>query len=567
MHSYYFVKYNDQTSLNHLIKYAETDSIICFDFEDSVQSSQQKKNCRIQFKRILDELIPQLSNFNIGLRVNSIQTELTQDLNLIKGKKLCSILVPKVESLNRLLLIKQKLDSNKTCYEEIVPIIESKVGLNNLESIINQLPKKIEKIGFGHCDYNLNINRIPFFHQDTKQYWRWINKFAAVMVPNKLAFINSAYLHFDNLRFFNANLEKLYSVFGDNCGQFALTSKQAIAISKFVPRESKINFDTLLLDCYDLKIPGDYAENLISDYECDNKNMSFTISQYQKKLISPQEYLLAKKFISRKEKQEFNLTFVGGCFPVQYNILFEDLFHQKLKSIIEKSSDFLCNINIIRYERFLTCLDKIILYNNKNPIDLLIFHIRPEPFLRLIKFYYRYVNTKGKIRHSLNVPLFKLFRPESHDILILGRRFSFLTSTNKSVVRKFFANLNYHLGIRLGNRRFSAKKYYQLTRSIIEYCDYNNIELIILGPAYRDEIKIEPNLCEYLNNYMKDRLKEQMVNYIDGLFRDSEIGEPFFNKNGIHASEKYHEFIANKLYDIIKSKMHILTMPNNEYNQ
>ncbi len=282
MQSYFFVKYNRFTTLEHLKKFIGTGSVICFDFEDSIQDSQKKNELRSNFTRILNELLPQPNDFKIGLRINSSLPNLFKDLETIKGQKLHSLLIPKVEESQDIQAIKQQLDSNNTRYEEIIPIIESKTGLNHLESITNQLPSKVKKIGFGHCDYNLSINRFPLFHQDSKQYWKWVNEFAKILLPKNVSFVNSAFLDLNNHTFFKKILLQIHEIFGNNCGQFTLTTNQAIIAENFIPRKPTINFNNLLKDHLDLSVPRKYAEELISNFECDNKNKSFTVKKEPK---------------------------------------------------------------------------------------------------------------------------------------------------------------------------------------------------------------------------------------------------------------------------------------------
>jgi hypothetical protein len=172
-----------------------------------------------------------------------------------------------------------------------------------------------------------------------------------------------------------AMLENLYGIFGSDSGQVALTSKQASLISNFTLNKKSSGFQNLLEDRYDLKIPGQYAEKLIKSFEVDNQSKSFTVSKKSKILISPHEYLMAKSIKANVKLFDINFTFVGGCFPVQTNIVFEDLFHQILKRRIEESINVTFNINIIRYERFTACLDKIRDYNKNNAVDILLFSI------------------------------------------------------------------------------------------------------------------------------------------------------------------------------------------------
>ena len=288
--SYYFIKYNQFTNLNHINKYAQTNAIICFDFEDSIKNSQEKILHRNYFKVILNEIIPKANSIKIGVRLNADNNELQKDIETLKNQKIYSILIPKVENSEQIRAIEKKLIHNNIDFEELIPIIESSDGLKNLSKLIRDAPKRVKKIGFGHCDYNLSIKSLPFFHQNTTQYWKWIKGFSKILKAKDISFINSAYLDLANLDFFKSMLENLQGIFGANCSQFCLTSKQSLLVKNFSKLEPHQNFELLLNNCYDLTLSSNFIEGIISEFEQDSFNRNFAISKQTNSLISPQEY-------------------------------------------------------------------------------------------------------------------------------------------------------------------------------------------------------------------------------------------------------------------------------------
>ena len=93
---------------------------------------------------------------------------------------------------------------------------------------------------------------------------------------------------------------------------------------------------------------------------------------------------------------EINLTIMSGCFAVQSNIKPEKLYHQIVKKELEKNLKNILNINILRYERFASCFEKIKNYAEVYKIDVLLFQIRTEQFLRISKLYYTYSDEDKK---------------------------------------------------------------------------------------------------------------------------------------------------------------------------
>ena len=566
MDIYFFVKYNDETNFEHIQKYAETNATLCFDFEDSIKNwmnptsdSELKSQHRSYFRSIYNNLLSRLGPVKIGIRINNYLPELEKDILAISTFRINSILIPKVETPEQIKFVEHLLIENKVFYDELLPVVESHQGLINLRDIIQSSPQKIRKIGFGHCDYNLNINTFPFFQQDSNEYWKWINKIGSVAIPQNIKVMNSPWLELENSSFFQAMLIHLDKLFGENFGQFTLTTRQTAICNTFKLTKKQYSFSKLLSNRLELNVPDQLAAELINKFENGNNNRGFTVSKADGILISPQEYLAAKSYLAKRESKKINFTFVGGCFPVQHNILFEDLFHQKLKKKLENLNQVKLNINIIRYERFDSCLSKIATYQKSNPVDVLVFHIRPEPFLRLVKFYYKYVDNNGKLNHSFNIPLFKSVNPEKYDLLILGRRFEMITKQNDSGFHKMMVDLNYKTGNFFGNKKYALKKYYALVSSVINYCQYLDIKVIILGPAARCNTISEPTLCRELDGYFKKKLEDKNIIYIDGLDGHSENLEPYFHSNGIHVTERYHELIAGRLYDVIEKESFVVS--------
>src|SRR4051812_29472807 len=99
------------------------------------------------------------------------------------------------------------------------------------------------------------------------------------------------------------------------------------------------------------------------------------------------------------------IAIVGGCFTDQHNIPFNRLYHQTLKKNVEENGNDI-EIRTLRYERISKSLEKIDRLHNEYHFDLLVFHLRTEPLMRMTKFYYKYFDNKGKLCHAINFPLF-----------------------------------------------------------------------------------------------------------------------------------------------------------------
>ncbi len=572
MKIYQFIKYTDNAALDNLIVNASENTTFCFDLEDSIQDSinpfntpRLKSAYRSIFKTILEKFNGHSTRLNIGVRINGTHSDdYLSDIEAISGRHISTIFLPKTSNVLQIPDLVSRLQRSGVSYDEIIPVIETKKGFQNLESILKIKTGKITAIAFGHCDYNFDNDIYPFFHQDAREYWNWVIKMYNIIRPYHLTFVNSPFLKLKDDLSFNNMLSLLHSVCGDHFGQITLTRKQTQLCASFIPDKTKTITETVA-NPLDLKVPKFYAEDFIEAFEKSEKNNGFAITD-DRIILSPHEFQSSLRYLGKRNFPEINFTFVGGCFPVKGNVLFENRFHQVLKKHIENKYELKFNVNIIRYERYMNCLNRITMSEHNNPSNILVFSIRPEPFLRLVKLYYKFADdTNGKIRWSFNLPFLNKINPEKHDVLSVDTRFHPAMLGSKSRLRKMMINLNYMVGIAIGNDKFSILEYLKLVRDVIDLCKKRNIHLLILGPAIRTNTFMEKVLSRKLDVFFRKSLAIPSVQYISGADLERN-GEPLFEKNGIYVNEIYHEVIAERLgnsikmiIDQMKSSAHVMS--------
>lgn len=555
MRAYHFIKYNASTSLDNLIAQTHSNTTLCFDFEDSIQDCVNPENTpalkavyRDYFKKIINNSRLHNGKIKVGIRINATDSPEHQPdlLVLAKVKHVTTVFIPKVSEANQILKLRHDLNELGVSYDEITPVIESKKGFNNIEEILRVNSGRIGGVAFGHCDYNYDNHIYPFFHQDSKEYWTWIKRIYECTKPYHLHLINSPFLQLDNDKVFKDVLNLLFAIGGSNVGQVTLSQKQTNICNAF--SEHKTTNLPKLINRFDLRVPANYAENLIESYENNCNNKGFVINS-ERTILSPQEYLSSLNFLRKSAWPEINFTFVGGCFPVQGNMPFEDLFHQVLKRKVENTREIKLNVNIIQYERFRNCINKMASYKESQPIDILAFSIRPEPFLRLVKLFYRFKEKPGgKHKWSLNLPALNKINPEKYDLLSVYTRFNPSQEVDKSLMRKALLNLNYFLGSLFGNHKYALRKYSELVNEVIAFSKRNNIKLFIIGPPIRANTKAERLLSKRLDKFMRKPLAispESFLSCSDPIYN----GEGLFKMNGIFATEKYHELFADRMLE------------------
>lgn len=554
---YYFTKYHAHTTADEILEKSNANTILCFDLEDGItdvmcpKNNHDKKNkCRNVLINLLN--LPEIKNdeIKIGVRINvEIVAEFEKDLAFLKCiSPVSKLFLPKINTATQLqIILSHFMKSNIHC-EECIPVIESRKAINNLHQILEQNPG-IKTIAFGHCDYNLSIDAFPFFHQDTLEYWKWVEEIVNITNKHSVTFINSPFLTLEPDEYVSFGLIHLRNITKNNFGQITISRKHSDFVRQF-------SYETHLKNNpaknrLELVFPEKLAQSTISVYE-QAKSEVFALAKTETSFLSPHEYLAAKSAIANKKEKRIYFSFLGGCFPVQHNIIFENVFHQQLKKQIENCYDINFEISILRYSRLANCLSKIRQHAAKNTVDCIVFHIRPEPFLRMCKLYYKYLNYENKLKRSLNIPLLRLMNPEKYDMMFLASRYQ-NTLRTKTKISKFLINANYLLGSLFGNLFFAKKQYLNTTIAIQQFCNSENIPLLVLGPGIRSETEQEKILSIKLNSYFKRKCKKHQIDFIEG-YTSPENMLSYIDESGVFVTQKYHEEISMKLFNTLQDK-------------
>lgn len=304
---------------------ARFNATLCFDFEDSiatsVNSDNEKEVHRDQAIQAITDLLPKVSFADFGFRINSVSSSLYgSDMAALNSiNRLEVLFVPKIEYPIDLKCI---LNDLKAEVNQLIPIIETKKGLENLSSILAVKDHRIRNIAFGHCDLNLSMGIFPFFHQDSVEYWEWIDYLNGQCAAFNIGLINSPVLQLKNDHLL---METLYRgmEYTSFKGQITLCKQQTHSGATFndLNMLNQVNIGNDITKHSD----SNYTENLgsnntkhfQSNKEADRGLHNFTATELIEKydnyklseksfavlpngrLISPQEYCAAVKFINQ----------------------------------------------------------------------------------------------------------------------------------------------------------------------------------------------------------------------------------------------------------------------------
>ena len=164
------------------------------------------------------------------------------------------------------------------------------------------------------------------------------------------------------------------------------------------------------------------------------------------------------------------------------------------------------------------------------------------------------MDNNGKLKYSVNIPLLKILNTEKYNILKYEKSIEYTPVNSQTTLHKILVNFNYMVGVILGNLKYALDQYIELTTNIVKYCQTNEIIPIVLGIGNRNNSSLEPIFCNNLNKFIKQKVEDQNISYIETINIKSNNKNKYFRKNGIHASEQYHQLISEKLFVVLKEK-------------
>ena len=160
--------------------YTLNSDLIVIDLESTVPD-QEKENA----KKIIQTC--DVNKKNTYIRINS-----NDDLSFVCDEKFIGIFLPFTESKEQLLSIDGLLKKNEKFKTDIVPIIESQKGLDNLQEICNFV-ERVKIISFGSHDLAKSINlKVSDNENEILEFRKLIAKFS----KNP---IDTSYLNFKDI--------------------------------------------------------------------------------------------------------------------------------------------------------------------------------------------------------------------------------------------------------------------------------------------------------------------------------------------------------------------------------
>ena len=296
-------------ALNHILKKFKKYNIsIILDIEDSAQDLFDEKNTS-NLKKISREGLKYLCENNIlknvktFVRINSQKSKYYEEdirtiIQALKTKtSIKGIFLPKVENYSQIENCYNQINTNKNPIS-IVPIIETKKGLENIENILaDDLNKMfIEYVHYGHYDYCLDNEFWPFPEPYHFRYWEIIEEINKKIVNNNKKYIHTPFPLIENENIYWSSINYMKK----NLNMREINLSLVNIDMNYINQPKKIKEAKLKNISEDNVYKKIFAEKIINEY-LDNKSKNKSFSLSRKRFIPPHLYLGAKNFLTKNE--------------------------------------------------------------------------------------------------------------------------------------------------------------------------------------------------------------------------------------------------------------------------
>jgi len=289
-----------------LKKFRKHNISIILDMEDSAQDLFDHENNE-NLKKISREGLKYLSDKNIlkntltFVRINSQKSEFyKKDIETIsevlkKKSSIIGIFLPKVENYNQIKDCYDQVSNSKINTVSIVPMIETKKGLENLNNILSRDKnnKIIKYVHYGHYDYCLDNRFWPFPEPYHFEYWEIIEKISKNIIRHNKKYIHTPFPLIETENIYWSSINYMEKILGINEINISLVNIDL----NYINQPNKIIETKLKNISNDNHYKKMFAKKIIKEYLNNrSKNKSFSLSR--KRFIPPHLYLGAKKFLN-----------------------------------------------------------------------------------------------------------------------------------------------------------------------------------------------------------------------------------------------------------------------------
>lgn len=236
---------------------------------------------------------------------------------------------------------------------------------------------------------------------------------------------------------------------------------------------------------------------------------------------------------------------ICGCLPSQYGIESSDLYHQVLSRKLEQEMNQQVDIASVWYTTLADSYpNSVRMIETKGP-DIVFYHVRPDPYLRLSKLRLRYLDKSGLVLSKWNF--------NAEDGMIIDRDDNVERSPlrkKSGSMRRLVRLLNYGAGYLMGSNAAAIRKEELVIGALVRYADEKALPLLIIGPASRPRSLAENRLLFKLEKRLKTRFGRN--NYVSCFGSQDEQGNALFMEDGVHVNKKGHFRFSELIFPVLK---------------
>lgn len=258
--------------------------VIIYDLEDAVANSK-KESARIGVREALQN---NQTHYNV-VRVNSVDTPYFEDdVKEIISNGLHGIMLPKSETKEQLLFLedivrREEERRNLKHTIEIIPLIESALGVHNAEQIASA-SRRVKCLAFGSVDYVLDIGAELTKEGDELLYARShlvnVSRVAGIQQP-----IDAVYIDFNDLEGLKKET-KLVKSLGFQ-GKLIIHPKQIVTVNNlFSPSIEEVEHSKNIVEAYEESI-----KNGLGAVQVNGKMVDYPVVERAKKLLEKNELI------------------------------------------------------------------------------------------------------------------------------------------------------------------------------------------------------------------------------------------------------------------------------------
>ena len=287
-------------------------AVIVLDLEDALWDVIQPERTAELKAKGRKELVAFAQNYpgiflqrQIGIRLNKNTgpefshdiTALAQIADIVKFE---AVVLTKIETPRDIIDCMSQLSDNRIRYKNLVLIVETKSGIENLDEIVHTAHNKnIEYIVYGHYDYSLETQQWPFLEFTEAGYWEHVIPIIKRIEDGHGNFIHPPFFQIYDDRQFTEIFHRLRTLCKRPFGIITLAEQQArlcsmlaeqMAITEEIPlRNSRIyQHDELVY----------LAESVRRSFEIKRRSrFSFVFEPKTGRFISPHVYLAAVRYL------------------------------------------------------------------------------------------------------------------------------------------------------------------------------------------------------------------------------------------------------------------------------